>query len=140
MDGTPKKAAAAEATGAVELQVLTAYRLTDGVVIYLDAKGGWTEWVEEARVSRTKDDADAMTVLAKAGEAAHQVFETYLIPVSTDGDRTWPVSMREVMRAQGPTIHPQFGKQAMRAGRIDATAHAGSKRTGRGERKENREG
>ena len=146
MDGTPKKKAADPAPAALaqETQVLTAYRLSDGVVIYLDDRGGWTEWVEEARIARSKEDADAMTAQAKAAEAAQQVFETYLIPVTTDG-RTWPVTMREVMRAQGPTIHPQFGKQAMRnsvsTGRIEASANAATKkRTERGERRDNREG
>ena len=149
MDGTPKKKGAADAAPVAEAQdaqALTAYRLTDGVVIYLDDKGGWTEWVEEARIARTKEDADAMLATAKAAEAANQIFEVYLIPVTTDG-RTWPVTMREVMRAQGPTIHAQFGKQAMRSsavtgtGRIEASANATTKkRTERGERRDNREG
>ena len=150
MDGTPKKTAAeaAKAPAAGEApraakatqQVMTAYRLEDGHVIYLGSDSGWSEWIEEARLATTKEEADALTAAAKVATDANQVFETYLIDVTNDG-RTWPVTMREVMRAQGPTIHPQFGKQAERGERVAAVANAvGGKRTERGERRENREG
>jgi hypothetical protein len=140
MDGTPKKAPAAE-PAKVSQQVMTAYRLEDGYVIYLTADGSWSEWIEDARIATTKEEGDALSAAAKAATDANQVFETYLIDVTTDGGRTWPVTMREVMRAQGPTIHPQFGKQAERGERVAAVANAAAgKRTERGERRENREG
>ena len=142
MDGTPKKASAAEAAKnpKASQQVMTAYRIEDGHVIYLAADGSWSEWIEQARIATTKEEADALTAAAKDATDANQIFETYLIDVTTDG-RTWPVTMREVMRAQGPTIHPQFGKQAERGERVTAVANAaGGKRTERGERRENREG
>jgi hypothetical protein len=142
MDGTLKKApaAAAEKAGA---QVMTAYRLEDGHVIYLTGDGVWSEWIEDARIATTKEQADALTAAAKAEEAtANTIFETYLVDVVlNESGRPWPVTMREVMRAQGPTIHPQFGKQAEReGGRVYATAHVRGKKTERGERRENREG
>ncbi|MBM3507059.1 MAG: DUF2849 domain-containing protein [Alphaproteobacteria bacterium] len=143
MDGTAKKPAAAEAASAAKgtLQVMTAYRLQDGHVVYLADDGTWTEWIEEARLASTKEAADALTAAAKAASDANQIFETYLIDVTTSGGRTWPVTMREVMRAQGPTIHPQFGKQAERETRgLIVTSHAVAKKTERGERRENREG
>ncbi len=139
MDGTPRKAPAA-AAAKVSQQVMTAYRLEDGHVIYLAADGGWSEWIEEARIATTKGEADALTAGAKVAADANKIFETYLIDVTTEG-RTWPVTMREVMRAQGPTIHPQFGRQAERGKRLGAVANAArGKRTERGERRENREG
>ena len=62
------------------------------------------------------------------------------VDVTVRDGKPWPVKMREVMRAQGPSIHPQFGMQAERGMQLKATAYAAAKKTERGERKENREG
>lgn len=138
MDGTPKKA---PKDAAPTLHVMTGYRLTDGIVIWLTADNEWSEWVEDAATAAAAAEADALTAQAKEWERRNQVYEIYLVDVALKDGKPWPVKMREAMRAQGPSIHPQFGKQSERAsGRVTATVYAGTKRTERGERKENREG
>ncbi|MCU0894828.1 MAG: DUF2849 domain-containing protein [Rhodospirillales bacterium] len=88
-------------------QVLTANRLSDGVVVFLDANGRWSEHIAAARVAE-KDDADALT---EAGEArGNEVVAPYLIDVALDAGGPQPLRYRERIRAFGPSIHPQFGK------------------------------
>lgn len=95
-------------------QVMTACRLVDGHVVYLDKDGAWSEWIEEASVATSQPEADDLTAKAKAAEASNEVFETYLVDVTVNKGAIRPIKMREVIRADGPTVHPQFGKQAER--------------------------
>jgi hypothetical protein len=140
MDGTQKKASKDAPEAIAATQVVTAYRLTDGVVIWLTRDNAWSEWVEEAAVAGSATETERLTAEAKAWEARNQVYEVYPVDVTVRDGKPWPVKMREVMRAQGPSIHPQFGMQAERGMQLKATAYAAAKKTERGERKENREG
>jgi hypothetical protein len=89
-------------------QVLTANRLLDGVVVFLDANGRWSEHIAEARVAEEKAGAEALT---EAGEArGDEVVAPYLIDVALDAQGVQPLRYRERIRAFGPSIHPQFGK------------------------------
>jgi hypothetical protein len=90
-------------------QVLTANRLGDGAVVFLDAGGHWTERIAEADVAE-KAEAEA---LAKRGEAtADEVIAPYLIDVdlAPGAGGPTPLRYRERIRAFGPSIHPQFAK------------------------------
>ncbi|MGZ9033882.1 MAG: DUF2849 domain-containing protein [Rhodospirillales bacterium] len=88
-------------------QVLTANRLCDGVVVFLDGDGRWTEHIAAARVAE-KADGEA---LAKAGEAtAAEVIAPYLIDVTLEADGPRPLRYRERIRAFGPSVHPEFAK------------------------------
>ena len=88
-------------------QVLTANRLSDGVVVFLDAEGGWSEHIAAARIAE-KAEAEA---LAKAGEiGAAEVVAPYLIDVTLEADGPRPLRYRERIRTFGPSIHPEFGK------------------------------
>ncbi len=140
MDGTQKKAPKDAPETTANTQVVTAYRLTDGVVIWLTGDNMWSEWVEQAAVGTSPADVEKLTVQAKAWEARNQVYEVYPVDVTMREGKPWPVKMREVMRAQGPSIHPQFGMQAERGTQLKAAAYTAAKKTERGERKENREG
>lgn len=140
MDGTQKKTAKDAPDATATTQVVTAYRLTDGVVLWLTADNTWSEWVEQAAVGTSAAEVERLTAQAKAWEARNQVYEVYPVDVTLNAGKPWPVKMREVMRAQGPSIHPQFGMQAERGTQLKATAYTAAKKTERGERKENREG
>ena len=91
---------------------LTAHRLSDGVVVYRDAQGGWAETVGEAEVFGAKEAADAAEAAAAADVAAQLVISPYLIEVAAGADVAAPVSVREQIRALGPTIRTDLGKQA----------------------------
>ena len=90
-------------------QIVTANRLTDGIVVFQDATGGWSE--DFARAA-AYDDATA--ALARAGEdvAASLVVYPYAIEVELRNGHYAPKALREAIRAAGPTVRPDLGKQA----------------------------
>jgi Protein of unknown function (DUF2849) len=97
-------------------QIITANRLLDGRVVFLAANGEWSERVGASRVAQ--DDSDAALLQAEANQAVadRKVVAPYLIPVSTENGEIKPLRYREVLRALGPSTHPEFGRPA------DATA------------------
>lgn len=95
-------------------QVITANRLHDGAVVYLDPAGGWSESVADARVAPDKTQAAALLAEAERPEHATRVVGPYLMDVVVDDGRPRPASLREVIRAQGPTVRSDLGKQAAR--------------------------
>ena len=91
-------------------RIVTANRLSDGLVVYLNG-AGWSESIEDARIAG--DDASAhLLAEAEAPEQAIQVVGPYLIEVAREGAVPRPVSHREAIRAQGPTVRLDLGKQA----------------------------
>ena len=96
------------------LQVLTACRLVDSRVVYLTRDGAWSEWIEDGETADSATGADALKARGAAAEKANVVFETYLVDVVDADGALKPVSLREFIRANGPTIHPDFGLQAER--------------------------
>ena len=92
-------------------RIVTANRLRDGLVVYLNG-AGWSERIDDARVAG--DDAAASRLLAQAegpGQAI-RVVDPYLIEVTREEAVPRPVSRREAIRALGPTVRPDLGKQA----------------------------
>ncbi len=94
------------------LQVVTASRIYDGTVVYLTRDGGWTEWITDGRVSRSDEERDEMMAVARASADLPDVVEPYVIDVVEEAGVVRPVRYREAIRAQGPTTHPAFAKQA----------------------------
>ena len=90
-------------------QVLTANRLSDGEVVYLANDGAWVESLAAAQVLASAADGEA--ALAKGAEAERNlhVVHAYLFDVTPQQK---PVKMREVIRAAGPTVRQDLGKQA----------------------------
>ena len=87
-----------------DLQVASANRLVDGVVVFLDDAGQWTERLERAVLARDKRAGEILLERAKA-EAA-DVIDPFLVAVSEDDDGTLePLSLREKIRASGLTFH-----------------------------------
>jgi sulfite reductase (NADPH) hemoprotein beta-component len=95
-------------------KVVTANRLSDGVVVYLEAGGGWTEWIEGARIAHGEADAQAILALAERPEQAVAVVGPYLMDVVGEDGRPRPASPREIIRARGPSVRADLGKQAAR--------------------------
>lgn len=99
-------------TKTAALQVVTANRLTDGVVVYLDPAGGWSERAEQGQLATSEDQAEALMAVAAAAVVRREVVAPYLIEVSDAGGRLAPVRLRERIRAMGPTVRLDLGKQA----------------------------
>lgn len=90
-------------------QVLTANRLSDGAVVYL---AGESDWVERLGDADVVSDAAAAEIEGKRAQDARLVVGAYLMDVHADGDTITPVKMRETIRAAGPSVRLDLGKQA----------------------------
>lgn len=88
--------------------MLTANRLTDGAVLYWKAPG-WVERLAEGEVFAGQADADAALAAAQAFVADNAVVSPYLFDVHADKS---PVREREIIRAAGPSVRDDLGKQA----------------------------
>ena len=97
-------------------KVMTANSLREGEVVYLTRGAGWTLWLAEAAVARDDETAAHFEVLADAAVADGAVVGPYLMDVAEEAGRPQPLSTRERLRALGPSVHLQFGKQAMASG------------------------
>lgn len=96
-------------------RIVTANRLDDGLVVYLNG-AGWSERIGDAGVAG--DDAAAGRLLARAEGPGQEVrvVGPYLIEVACEAAVPRPVSHREAIRARGPTVRPDLGKQAGQEG------------------------
>ena len=92
-------------------RIVTANRLDDGLVVYLNG-AGWSERIADARVARSEDAAAALLAQAEGPGQAVRVVGPYLIEVTREEAVPRPVSHREAIRALGPTVRPDLGKQA----------------------------
>ncbi|MEE8659003.1 DUF2849 domain-containing protein [Acetobacteraceae bacterium EV16G] len=86
--------------------VITGNRLKDGRIVWLAASGQWSNSIYDAQ----QLDSDVFqTYLDDASKraAGDGIIDVYEVPV-TPGHPPSPISMRERIRAFGPTTHPQF--------------------------------
>jgi hypothetical protein len=109
---------------------LTANSLDTGEVVFWGADG-WTVRFADAEVF--EDPARADAALSQAQDQRRIVIEPYLIDVAKEGELPVPVSFRERIRALGPTIHPDIGKQAEGGPEVRAmqAAHGAARSSGR---------
>ena len=93
-------------------QVITANRLDDGVVVFFTPQRAWGEVLGDSHLFA--DAATAATALANAklDEARDIVVDPYLIDVVDRNGAIAAKHLREVIRATGPTIRRDLGKQA----------------------------
>lgn len=92
-------------------QVLTANRLVLGDVVYWNDARGWVSHLDEAQVLADSESEDA---LQRAAEWVNnrEVVAPYLFDVRLEDGVTVPVKVREAIRAAGPTVRLDLGKQA----------------------------
>lgn len=93
-------------------QVLTANLVLDGEVVYWRKDGSWTLELKDAFVFETVDTVDAGLASADRGVAEQKIMDPYLFTVSLDDGQISPSSVREKIRAKGPTVRLDLGKQA----------------------------
>jgi sulfite reductase (NADPH) hemoprotein beta-component len=93
--------------------VITSNRLADGVVVFLSADGSWSEDFKRAAVlADAQATADALA-RAKRDEANNLVVDAYAVSVEGRNGHFAPKALREAIRAAGPTIRRDLGKQAL---------------------------
>jgi len=97
----------------MSLKVLTANRLIDGAVVYLTDLGAWGEVLTRARVADTKEAGEAMLAMGREAIGFRLIVGPYLADVTRGPDGMLrPVKMREIIRARGPSVRVDLGKQA----------------------------
>ncbi len=92
-------------------QMITANRLRDGEVVWWN-DGAWVERIEQATVYPDPKVADTTLAKSQTFVAARVVVNPYLFDVRLEGSKITPVSEREIIRAKGPTVRLDLGKQA----------------------------
>ena len=102
---------AQHAAKGARFQAVTANRLSDGEVVYF-TQNGWVEAFGDAEIADGAEAAEAL--LARAMPAAFEayVLEPYLFEVLEEAQFYKPASVRETIRAAGPTVRLDLGKQA----------------------------
>lgn len=80
--------------------IVTANRLTDGGVVYLDADRGWTDDVSRASLADAEDGCADGLAWAHGQQAT--VCDPYVIAVSDGQTGPRPLTARERIRAEGP--------------------------------------
>ncbi|MFO1038052.1 MAG: DUF2849 domain-containing protein [Geminicoccaceae bacterium] len=94
--------------------VVTANRLSDGLVVFLAAEG-WVASLDEAAVATAKDDLAALEAKGRESEARNEVVGAYSIEIRRTPAGLVPVRYREWLRTAGPSVRTDLGYQAERA-------------------------
>ncbi len=92
------------------LQVFTGSRVSDGIVVFMDGDGGWTEAISRSGLIADDETMARMAEWAETAAVDAVVVDPYPIEVTDEGADIRPVRYRERIRAYGPTIHPDFAK------------------------------
>ena len=85
-------------------QVITANRLTDGIVVYLGQEGAWTEQLNEAKLFASKAEAETGLAAARDDAKRNLIVEPCLVDVTDEAGGRRPLTLRESIRARGPTV------------------------------------
>jgi hypothetical protein len=96
-------------------QVLTANRLATGDVVYW-RRGDWVEDIGDAELLAGREVDEAALALAQQSVVSRAVVNPYLFAVRQDGDGIHPFEEREIIRAAGPSVRRDLGKQSHHAG------------------------
>jgi len=93
------------------VKVLTANRLAPGEVVYWNAACGWVTDLQQAQPI---EDAEAELALKGAAEwvSRNEVVAPYVFPIRVEQGAIAPLSAREWVRAKGPSVRTDLGKQA----------------------------
>ena len=93
------------------MKILTANRLVDGEAVWY-AEGAWAETIDGAEIAEDKAGEERLEAIGKAAFAANLVLDVAIIDVEIVEGSIRPTRLRERIRAAGPTIRSDLGKQA----------------------------
>jgi hypothetical protein len=94
-------------------QVVSANRLDDGVVVFLAAGDRWVERLGDAEVFGDKAGAEYGLARGLAAVARNIVVEVQLVEVEQTARGIEARHIRDRIRAAGPTVRLDHGKQAV---------------------------
>lgn len=93
-------------------QIYNANDILSGRVVYLTKDGGWSERIADAVTFETAEDEARLKQVAEAAFEARKVVDVIPIEVSVENGAIRPLVYRERVRAQGPSVRTDLGKQA----------------------------
>jgi hypothetical protein len=93
-------------------QVMTANRLADGAVVFLTRGGDWSERIDDAALALEPQAAAALEARGNEAVAANLISGPYLFDATRESGRVKASHIRERIRALGPTVRLDLGKQA----------------------------
>ena len=79
--------------------VVTANRLTDGIVVYLAPDGSWTEDLNRAWLGESEAEIKELEAVAYKAVKDRKVVAAYPMDVAVEGGEVHAVSVRERIRA-----------------------------------------
>ncbi|MGH6847016.1 MAG: DUF2849 domain-containing protein [Methylocella sp.] len=85
-------------------KVICANRLADGIVVYAGRDGAWAERLSQSKIFADKAEAEAGLLAAQNDAKRNLVVEPILVDVTEDVSGLRAVTLREAIRALGPTI------------------------------------
>jgi hypothetical protein len=85
-------------------KVISANRLADGIVVYAGRDGSWSERLSQAKIFASKAEAEAGLLVAQNDAKRNLVVEPVVVEVTEDASGLRAVTLREAIRARGPTI------------------------------------
>jgi hypothetical protein len=86
------------------LKIISANRLTDGLVVYLISEGVWTADISQAKGFVSDNEVDSALQIAKADEKRNLMLDPFAVEVEAIDNGYEPLSRRNSIRAKGPTI------------------------------------
>jgi hypothetical protein len=86
------------------VHVLTANRLGDGAVVFLDSDGVWVTGLEGAAVARSPEETRDLETRGAFDLARNLVVEPYLVEMREAAGALMPVRQRERVRLGGPSM------------------------------------
>jgi hypothetical protein len=93
---------------------ISANRLLDGIVVFYAPGDGWAERLADAAFYDDKAQAEAALEAARAHEKKNVVVEAFVFAVKAGAQGPAADHIRDAIRAEGPTVRRDLGKQAAR--------------------------
>jgi hypothetical protein len=86
------------------VKVISANRLADGIVVYAGSGGCWFERLSQAKIFASKAEAEAGLLVAQNDAKRNLVVEPVVVEAAEDSGGLRAVTLRDSIRARGPTI------------------------------------
>jgi hypothetical protein len=93
-------------------QIVSANRLADGIIVFLAKGDAWVERLSDAELFADKAGAEAGLARAQAAMEENLVVEITPFDVEMTLHGPTPTHIRDRIRAAGPTVRLDHGKQA----------------------------
>ncbi len=91
---------------------ISANRLRDGLVVFFAPGETWVEQLADARLFDAEAEAESALERARADEKKNLIVEAFVFAVKAGAQGPVANHIRDAIRATGPTVRRDLGKQA----------------------------